>query len=48
MPEQSLTGSGFLEQHGVRLRCIGRLELLKPEMQDALREMEKSTAKNTR
>lgn len=40
--------SGFLEQHGVRLRCIGQLGLLQPEMQEALREMERATAKNTK
>ncbi|TXT15858.1 hypothetical protein VHUM_00361 [Vanrija humicola] len=39
---------GFLDRHGVRLRCIGRLDLLKPEMQAALREMEADTAGNRR
>jgi undecaprenyl pyrophosphate synthase len=38
--------SGFLQQHGIRLRCIGRMELLKPEMQKALQEMEAATAGN--
>ncbi|KAL1412840.1 cis-prenyltransferase [Vanrija albida] len=39
---------GFLDRHGVRLRCIGRLDLLKPEMEAALREMEADTAGNKR
>ncbi|GMK53941.1 hypothetical protein CspeluHIS016_0105270 [Cutaneotrichosporon spelunceum] len=38
---------GFLQQHGIRLRCIGRMELLKPDMQKALQEMEAATAGNT-
>lgn len=46
--ELKLTQSGFLDQHGVRLRCIGRLDLLKPEMRAALLEMEAATAHNTR
>lgn len=35
---------GFLNQHGIRLRCIGRMDLLSPEMQASLREMEVATA----
>ncbi|CAK9780822.1 Undecaprenyl diphosphate synthase [Cutaneotrichosporon oleaginosum] len=37
---------GFLQQHGIRLRCIGRMELLKPDMQKALQAMEAATASN--
>ncbi|BEI83055.1 hypothetical protein CcaverHIS002_0309230 [Cutaneotrichosporon cavernicola] len=37
---------GFLQQHSIRLRCIGRMELLKPDMQKALQEMEAATAGN--
>lgn len=32
----------------MRLRCIGRLDLLKPDMRAALLEMEAATAHNTR
>lgn len=32
----------------MRLRCIGRMELLKPDMQEAMKEMERATAKNTK
>lgn len=39
---------GFLDQHGVRLRCIGRMDLLKPDMREALLEMEAATAHNTK
>jgi len=38
----------LLQEHGVRVRFVGRTEMLPDELQEAIREMERMTASNTK
>lgn len=40
--------SDFLEEHGIRLNVIGRVELFPKSVQRAIREAEKKTQHNNR